>query len=229
MEDIVADFLRNSCDVFTPASKIAAYLGLAEEHIQAIVQHLRQEKIIEETALGYIHSEVYKKMRGQTLQFLLSYHQRYPLRKGMAIEELRSRMRNLLHINPKYRDIQTEDSRSRMRKLLSDRVISLFLQLMIEHQYCRLEGSYVAAAKFYVVFSETQLAVKKSIETTLEKSGFTPLKVEDLSSLAKDADAVLEALRGDSVIFLTPEYVIAKSVYDQAVKKLSITSANTVR
>lgn len=220
LEDIVADFLRNSCDVFTPASKIAAYLGLAEEHIQAIVQHLRQEKIIEETALGYIHSEVYKKMRGQTLQFLLSYHQRYPLRKGMAIEELRSRMRNLLHINPKYRDIQTEDSRSRMRKLLSDRVISLFLQLMIEHQYCRLEGSYVAAAKFYVVFSETQLAVKKSIETTLEKSGFTPLKVEDFSSLAKDADAVLEALRGDSVIFLTPEYVIAKSVYDQAVKKI---------
>ncbi|MCU6715351.1 selenocysteine-specific translation elongation factor [Megasphaera butyrica] len=220
LEDIVADFLRNSCDVFTPASKIAAYLGLAEEHIQAIVQHLRQEKIIEETALGYIHSEVYKKMRGQTLQFLLSYHQRYPLRKGMAIEELRSRMRNLLHINPKYRDIQTEDSRSRMRKLLSDRVISLFLQLMIEHQYCRLEGSYVAAAKFYVVFSEIQLAVKKSIETTLEKSGFTPLKVEDLSSLAKDADAVLEALRGDSVIFLTPEYVIAKSVYDQAVKKI---------
>lgn len=220
LEDIVADFLRNSCDVFTPASKIAAYLGLAEEHIQAIVQHLRQEKIIEETALGYIHSEVYKKMRGQTLQFLLSYHQRYPLRKGMAIEELRSRMRNLLHINPKYRDIQTEDSRSRMRKLLSDRVISLFLQLMIEHQYCRLEGSYVAAAKFYVVFSETQLAVKKSIETTLEKSGFTPLKVEDLSSLAKDAGAVLEALRGDSVIFLTPEYVIAKSVYDQAVKKI---------
>lgn len=220
LEDIVADFLRNSCDVFTPASKIAAYLDLAEEHIQAIVQHLRQEKIIEETALGYIHSEVYKKMRGQTLQFLLSYHQRYPLRKGMAIEELRSRMRNLLHINPKYRDIQTEDSRSRMRKLLSDRVISLFLQLMIEHQYCRLEGSYVAAAKFYVVFSETQLAVKKSIETTLEKSGFTPLKVEDLSSLAKDADAVLEALRGDSVIFLTPEYVIAKSVYDQAVKKI---------
>lgn len=220
LEDIVADFLRNSCDVFTPASKIAAYLGLAEGHIQAIVQHLRQEKIIEETALGYIHSEVYKKMRGQTLQFLLSYHQRYPLRKGMAIEELRSRMRNLLHINPKYRDIQTEDSRSRMRKLLSDRVISLFLQLMIEHQYCRLEGSYVAAAKFYVVFSETQLAVKKSIETTLEKSGFTPLKVEDLSSLAKDADAVLEALRGDSVIFLTPEYVIAKSVYDQAVKKI---------
>lgn len=220
LEDIVADFLRNSCDVFTPASKIAAYLGLAEEHIQAIVQHLRQEKIIEETALGYIHSEVYKKMRGQTLQFLLSYHQRYPLRKGMAIEELRSRMRNLLHINPKYRDIQTEDSRSRMRKLLSDRVISLFLQLMIEHQYCRLEGSYVAAAKFHVVFSETQLAVKKSIETTLEKSGFTPLKVEDLSSLAKDADAVLEALRGDSVIFLTPEYVIAKSVYDQAVKKI---------
>ena len=220
LEDIVADFLRNSCDVFTPASKIAAYLGLAEEHIQAIVQHLRQEKIIEETALGYIHSEVYKKMRGQTLQFLLSYHQRYPLRKGMAIEELRSRMRNLLHINPKYRDIQTEDSRSRMRKLLSDRVISLFLQLMIEHQYCRLKGSNGAAAKFYVVFSETQLAVKKSIETTLEKSGFTPLKVEDLSSLAKDADAVLEALRGDSVIFLTPEYVIAKSVYDQAVKKI---------
>ena len=62
--------------------------------------------------------------------------------------------------------------------------------------------------------------MKKSIETTLEKSGFTPLKVEDLSSLAKDADAVLEALRGDSVIFLTPEYVIAKSVYDQAVKKI---------
>jgi len=109
LEDIVADFLRNSCDVFTPASKIAAYLGLAEEHIQAIVQHLRQEKIIEETALGYIHSEVYKKMRGQTLQFLLSYHQRYPLRKGMAIEELRSRMRNLLHINPKAMSQQTVD------------------------------------------------------------------------------------------------------------------------
>ncbi|WP_301860016.1 selenocysteine-specific translation elongation factor [uncultured Megasphaera sp.] len=198
LEDVVADFLRNTRDMFAPLADIAAYLRTSEDEVRPIMAHLAAEGAVEETAAGYIHCDVYKKMRGQALQYLLAYHQKYPLRKGMAVEEFRSRL----------------------RKMMPEKSISVFIQLMTATQACRMEDKYIAAAKFHVVFSPAQQALRKKIEQKLQQSGFTPLKAEDLAAADKDAGAVLEALRGDSVVFLTPEYVIAKSVYDEAVAKM---------
>lgn len=49
------------------------------------------------------------------------------------------------------------------------------------------------------------------------------MKKEDLFGLDKNAEEVLEALNGDTVVFLTHEYVLLGTVFDQAVKVIQDT------
>lgn len=76
----------------------------------------------------------------------------------------------------------------------------------------------MAAANFTVRFNEKQAALRKKIEEVVKKSGYTPVKKDVFDPLDKEAPAVVEALCGDSLVQLTPEYVIDKAKFAAAVQ-----------
>ena len=96
----------------------------------------------------------------------------------------------------------------------------MLLKLMLADGTCKEKDNYVAASNFEVVFNKYQLAAKEKIEAALKKSGYTPIKKDELLYLDKNAEEVLEALNGDTVIFLTFEYMISRDFYDQAIAKV---------
>ena len=99
--DIIEDFLRHKRQYFTTAREIAEYTGLSQEQAQGEVDGLVQVGEIMKTASAYIHADVYKQIKGQAVQILLAYHQKFPLRIGMSAEEFRS---CLLYTSPSPRD-----------------------------------------------------------------------------------------------------------------------------
>lgn len=194
IDEIVADFLLHKQAPFTTDKEIQEYTGLSGDDLQLAINQLSADDIIRETPLGYLHEEVYKKLRGQALQALLNYHKKYPLRPGMAIGEFRSRL----------------------GKDLSERDVSQLLKLMVEGGICKERDHIVAASHFEVVFNAAQQQSRKKIEGALEKSGYTAIKTEEFTETDKNAADVLEALNGDTLVFLTFEYVILRKFYDQA-------------
>lgn len=194
-DEIIADFLRHKSSPFTVKEEIIAYTHLDGSDIDIAVEQLLSESVIRETPLGYIHEESYKGWRGKALQLLLDYHRKYPLRPGMPGSEFRSRL----------------------SKKLSEKEMQELIKMMIQDDCCRTEGQIVAASRFRVTFTPAQLQARQKLEKKLEASGYTPIKIDELLTIDKQASAVLDAMKDDTAVFLTADYVISKAWYTKAV------------
>ncbi|MBS5820794.1 MAG: selenocysteine-specific translation elongation factor [Enterococcus gilvus] len=200
LDELIADFMVNKKQPFTKEKELQEYLGAEKEEIQPILAEMVADGRVMETKVGYLAQASYQKLAEQATEILSSYHKQYRLRFGMPIEEFRSRMRGVL----------------------AEKEISTLIALL-KADLVKEANDRLALQTFDVVFNSYQQAAKEKIEQTLAKNGFTPVKKEDLFSLDKNAEEVLEALNGDTVVFLTHEYVLLGTVFDQAVKVIQDT------
>ncbi|WP_288226015.1 selenocysteine-specific translation elongation factor [uncultured Enterococcus sp.] len=200
LDELIADFMVNKKQPFTKEKELQEYLGAEKEEIQPILAEMVAADRVMETKVGYLAQASYQKLAEQATEILFSYHKQYRLRFGMPIEEFRSRMRGVL----------------------AEKEISTLIALL-KADLVKEANDRLALQTFDVVFNSYQQAAKEKIEQTLAKNGFTPVKKEDLFGLDKNAEEVLEALNGDTVVFLTHEYVLLGTVFDQAVKVIQDT------
>lgn len=200
LDELIADFMVNKKQPFTKEKELQEYLGAEKEEIQPILAEMVAADRVMETKVGYLAQASYQKLAEQATEILSSYHKQYRLRFGMPIEEFRSRMRGGL----------------------AEKEISTLIALL-KADLVKEANDRLALQTFDVVFNSYQQAAKEKIEQTLAKNGFTPVKKEDLFGLDKNAEEVLEALNGDTVVFLTHEYVLLGTVFDQAVKVIQDT------
>lgn len=200
LDELIADFMVNKKQPFTKEKELQEYLGAEKEEIQPILAEMVAADRVIETKVGYLAQASYQKLAEQATEILSSYHKQYRLRFGMPIEEFRSRMRGVL----------------------AEKEISTLIALL-KADLVKEANDRLALQTFDVVFNSYQQAAKEKIEQTLAKNGFTPVKKEDLFGLDKNAEEVLEALNGDTVVFLTHEYVLLGTVFDQAVKVIQDT------
>ena len=200
LDELIADFMVNKKQPFTKEKELQEYLGAEKEEIQPILAEMVAADRVMETKVGYLAQASYQKLAEQATEILSSYHKQYRLRFGMPIEEFRSRMRGVL----------------------AEKEISTLIALL-KADLVKEANDRLALQTFDVVFNSYQQAAKEKIEQTLAKNGFTPVKKEDLFGLDKNAEEVLEALNGDTVVFLTHEYVLLGTVFDQAVEVIQDT------
>ncbi|MDU5334933.1 selenocysteine-specific translation elongation factor [Enterococcus sp.] len=195
LDELVADFMVNKKQPFTKEKELLEYLGVNKEELQPILAEMISEGRVLETKVGYLAQASYQKLVDQATEILSAYHKQYRLRYGMPLEEFRSRMRGVL----------------------AEKEISALIALMKE-QLVKEANDKIALVDFEVTFNKYQEAAKAKIEQTLAKNGYTPVKKEELFDLDKNAEEVLEALSGDTVVFLTHEFVLLGKVFDQSVK-----------
>lgn len=197
LDELIVDFLNNKKQPFTKAKELQEYLGVDQEEVQQVLADMVSDKRVLETKAGYLAQARYQKLAAQATEILSAYHKQYRLRFGMPLEEFRSRMRGNL----------------------AEKEISALI-VLLKAAAVKEANDKIALQEFEVVFNKYQQAAKEKIEQTLANSGYTPVKKEELAELDKNAEEVLEALNGESVIFLTHEYVLLGKVFAQAVNAI---------
>ncbi|MGM0168985.1 selenocysteine-specific translation elongation factor [Enterococcus sp. AZ135] len=197
LDELIADFMINKKQPFTQEKELLEYLGVSKEELQPILMEMISEGRVIETKVGYLAQTSYQKLTDRSTEILSAYHKEYRLRYGMPLEEFRSRMRSVL----------------------AEKEISALMALM-KASLIKEANAKIALVDFEVTFNKYQQAAKEKIEKALEKNGYTPVKKEELFDLDKNAEEVLEALDGETVVFLTHEYVLLRKVFDQAVKEI---------
>lgn len=195
LDELIADFLVNKKQPFTKEKELLEYLGSDQEELQPVLKEMIAAGSVIETKVGYLGQASYQKLLQRTTELLSAYHKQYRLRFGMPLEEFRSRMRHLL----------------------SEKELSALITLMKAAAVKESEDK-LALSDFTVTFNAYQQAAKEKILHVLEKSGYTPVKKEELIALDKNAEEVLEAMNGETVVFLTHEYVLAKTIFTKAVQ-----------
>ncbi len=196
LDQLVLDFLMNKKNPFTEVNDLSEFLNKDTAELQHMLEQLQASgEVIRIDDQLWLHPQQLDKLNQLVGGYLDEYHKKYRLRKGMPIEEVRSKLRHLF----------------------SNREIDYLLDELVVRRALVSEQHRLSLPDFKVVFNKYQLAARQLIEKELAKSGFTPVKAEDLLSLDKNAPDVLEAMTGEQVILLTHEYVISKEYYDKAV------------
>lgn len=191
-DDVVAEFLRLRQVPFTQAEVIAGAVDISLDKVEQALDHLRQAGVIRRTRQGYIHCDVYKTWQAKALQVLLAYHREKPLQPGIPQPEFRSRLN------------------------LGENDGTALLRLLTAGGVCRLSRQCVAAKHFRITFSPTQRKLQSAIEKQLDHSGYVPVPADTVRGLGKEAPAVVDALNGKSLVFLSTEYVLSKRYLTKA-------------
>ncbi|EHK4067740.1 selenocysteine-specific translation elongation factor [Listeria monocytogenes] len=200
LEDVLADFLKNKNEIFTPVSQMLTYTSESQANIEKILAEWENAGRVFHYQKGWIHHEKYQIVRDKILDQLNAYHKKYRLRMGMPKEEI-------------YILWKQEMSAKELQFLLT--------QCVKEKKLKECNQLY-ANMTFNVKLNSYQEKEKARILMSLEKSRFTPIKVEDLLVNNPTATEVLESMADKEVVYLTHEYVLLQSMYQQAIEQVQV-------
>lgn len=161
---------------------------------QALVQKGRLIQLEEKV---FIHREEMDFYQKKAEKILNDFHRAFPLKQGMGIEEMRSRM-NLG--NPKVTDQILE-------VLKADKII-------------KEEQGTISKKRFKVVLKEDEDAIVKEILTHYEAAGFAPLATElylkEHKNQKKFKPVFISLLNKKSLIRLDEQYCVHQEWYEKA-------------
>ncbi|WP_018248844.1 selenocysteine-specific translation elongation factor [Orenia marismortui] len=142
----------------------------------------------------WLHIEHYLSLKAETLKNLEEYHQQYPLRLGMAKEELRTKLALKLSVNE----------------------YDLILEELEQKEKIEVNSSLVKLREFKVKLNLKEEKIKEEIIKTYQEAGFIPPKIEEVidrfreESLVKDIVDLLvereELIKINSEIYMHDQY-----------------------
>jgi len=141
----------------------------------------------------------WKTLHERVLQTVNSYHQNYPLRRGIPREELKSRL-----------------------KLPTRAFNALIDKLIIDHSLTEY-SVFLAKPEHEVRFDSGQQAQVQALMRKFEQNPYSPPSVKDLRQ-AEVSEEILNALiELNELVAVSPEVVFRKQDYDLAVAKIGHT------
>jgi selenocysteine-specific elongation factor len=134
-------------------------------------------------------------LRDKTMQIISSYHQNYPLRRGIPREELKSKLK------------------------FSPRVFNAVISLLITNYSLLESGNLVAKPEHEIRFDNGQQAKIEALEQKFEQKPFSPPSVKECQ--AEVGEEVLNALvELNEFVSVSADVIFRKQDYDAMIAKI---------
>lgn len=197
-EEILELSVREHRGRFFTLDELAGRNSLDRSGLAGLAQALAQKgRLIQLEEKVFIHREEMDFYQKKAEKILNDFHRAFPLKQGMGIEEMRSRM-NLG--NPKVTDQILE-------VLKADKII-------------KEEQGIISQKRFKVVLKEDEDAIVKEILTHYEAAGFAPLATElylkEHKNQKKFKPVFISLLNKKSLIRLDEQYCVHQEWYEKA-------------
>ena len=197
-EEMLELSVREHRGRFFTLDELAGRNSLDRSGLAGLAQALAQKgRLIQLEEKVFIHREEMDFYQKKAEKILNDFHRAFPLKQGMGIEEMRSRM-NLG--NPKVTDQILE-------VLKADKII-------------KEEQGTISKKSFKVVLKEDEDAIVKEILTHYEAAGFAPLATElylkEHKNQKKFKPVFISLLNKKSLIRLDEQYCVHQEWYEKA-------------
>lgn len=197
-EEMLELSVREHRGRFFTLDELAGRNSLDRSGLAGLAQALVQKgQLIQLEENVFIHREEMDFYQKKAEKILNDFHRAFPLKQGMGIEEMRSRM-NLG--NPKVTDQILE-------VLKADKII-------------KEEQGTISKKRFKVVLKEDEDAIVKEILTHYEAAGFAPLATElylkEHKNQKKFKPVFISLLNKKSLIRLDEQYCVHQEWYEKA-------------
>ncbi|MDI6705790.1 MAG: selenocysteine-specific translation elongation factor [Bacillota bacterium] len=181
--EVLEKVLSISSSTFPGRVELAKSAGMGQEEIKPLLEGLKIQgsalELNQGGTVAYIHRDYYKKLRDRANNMLSAFHSKFPLRKGMSVEEFR-------------------------RKLVDNikgPFIDELLRRMEEAGDLEIKNQTVSLSGYRIVFNERQKRVKDGIISLLEAAKYSPPSPDEIATalevnreeMEEVADALWEA------------------------------------
>jgi len=204
-EDIIERIILDNSKNFPSIKEISISNAMLEDKVKKDVETLaKKDKVILfnlTKAVYVIHKDFFEKVKKEILDYLASYHKKYPLRMGVLKEEVRSRYLN------------------KAKPIVGEK----FLDLLIEKGLIEQHKDKIALKGFIIQLNQMQLKIKENIIENFKENGFIPPKreevIEKFSSDYQEGEEVFNYLveKGE-IIKLNEEVYLHRDDYEKALE-----------
>lgn len=204
-KDIIENIIQEKSQKFPTIKEIAAQRAMLESKIKKEVDNLESEgKVIVFVLtkdIHVIHIDYYKKIKDGILKLLRDFHDKYPLRIGLAKEEIRSKF---------LPDIKSK-------------VAELFIELLIKEGLVEQISQNIVIKGFRVELDSDQEKIYKDILNAFKKRKYQPPKREELSDIIDSDKELIEELfmvilNRDELFKLNEEIYLDVSLYEHSIE-----------
>lgn len=204
--DIMENIIEEKSREFPTIKEIAIFTAKTEESIKEETDKLIEEnKIITFSLtkdLHIIHINYFNRLKDQIIEELERFHGKYPLRSGMAKEEIRSKF----------------------LKSIKPRVADIFVDELIRKDFLEQKLENICMKGFEPKFNQIQLEIKEEILGIFNENPFQPPKKEELLQDKRKKDEIeevfLSLLNNGDIIKLSEEVYLTKESYNLSLEKL---------
>lgn len=194
LSEIIEEHIQKNSKNYPNLKDIMTYTGENEKDIRLSLDKLIKDEKLVSISNIYMHKNHYESLKKNTVNLLQDYHNRYPLRKGILKEEVRSK------IESKFKS----------------KDFDILLGMFENDNIIKLKENIIALYDFEIVLTESQKKIKKELESKLVQSGFTPPSIVDITKDDAKYKEVLAILIGDSIVKLDDDTFISKEYYNKA-------------
>lgn len=206
-KDIIESVIEEKSKSFPSIKELSSSNSMLEENLRIEIEQLVKEgKVLIFTLtkeLYPIHINYFNLIRSKILEELRNYHEMYPLRTGMSIEEIRSK--HLKNAKPK--------------------VAEKFIDMLIDGGDLNQILENIKLKNFEIKYSVEQKKIKEDLVNYLESALFLPPKRQELSQLLQlnksDFDEVFNSLLNNSeLIKISDEIFFLNDIFNVVLGKI---------
>jgi selenocysteine-specific elongation factor len=145
--------------------RLSAYLPRTElpeprlRHVAATLHQTRRARAVNAEMRWYVHEEAFRNLTAELRQHLAAFHRQNPLRPGMALEELRGKVRTL-----------------------EERVCLLALEQLQQQGEVVIERDRVRLASHQVALDDARERLLRQLEGEFLEAGYQPPRVEEVQT-----------------------------------------------
>ncbi|HHI97057.1 MAG TPA: selenocysteine-specific translation elongation factor [Thermodesulfatator atlanticus] len=207
LEEIVLYHLEQAEEFGLPFEEIALRVSVFGEELEKLLKKLKEKGQIKEVRSEgkrlFLARRIYEDLKGEILTRLKKYHEKFPLKPGLAKEDLRQRLPSGLE----------------------PRVFETMLEELAGKGEIIQEKEIIRLASHRIVLAEEQEALKKKIEQAFLKAGFQPPDKDEVLSRFRDtAPLNVEIfnllLQEGTLVKLKDGLVFHRDVLEQVKKKV---------
>ncbi|EKU93434.1 SelB translation factor [Alloiococcus otitis] len=191
-------FLDHRSFGLTSQKEIANYLNVEHQELEVTLEDLLADQQVYQFGQGYISENLLDQFTDQVVKLLQDYHETYPIRSGMPLEELRG---NFTQVEEKDRD--------------------LLLEHLDQEEVISQDDNTVRLASFDPSLSEEQGQVKTNMEKTYKEAGFKPPKVKEVVGDDPVKVEILRSMVDHELVRIDKEVYLHQDAY-QAGKEAAI-------
>jgi selenocysteine-specific elongation factor SelB len=206
--EVVEQILIKNSNQFLSLPAIAKLSGTDEGNTLHLLSSLEQDYKVIPVKCGdatyYIHKNFVDTMSSKIQDTLLKFHEKYPLKAGMAKEEIKSRL---------------------FESSIRQRAFDGFLSLLESKKVIRTNNKFISLYDFKVQMTKSQAEIRERLLNKYKDLGISTSKMDDvISSMGSDASGVRMVfnlmLEQGELIKVNDDMILYRQSYEDALNTL---------